>query len=234
MFLALFFPLACLLAPVHWWSSETWDSCLTLVTCRDRPDGCTLWKLTPGLCKSKLNCEVKRLGPVTSSSYTGRGRGVQTDRHTVFKCTHTHSQTHRCMYTHTHRYVCVEQTHRHEHRGCHKSLLFLCMCVCLCTLVRPCASPACVHELNYNLVISAVSQITTQTHKHRLGYVYAQATGFSSCDCRKNVGYLSKQNNHLMRQAHLGISILHQPLSTSSRDHKRYRTEECASSVSKA
>lgn len=61
------------------------------VTCRDPPDGCALWKLTPGLCKSKLNCEVKRLGPVTSSSHAG-GRGG--DMRSDVQYSHTLQQTH--------------------------------------------------------------------------------------------------------------------------------------------
>ncbi len=109
---------ACLLAAVCRWSSGTWDSCLTPVTCRDTPDGCTLWKLTPGLCKSKLNFEVKRLGPVTSSSQTGRAQiDVQYSharRHARLECTHTHT-----------RYMCA--TNRLEHRE--MQCVFVCVCV---------------------------------------------------------------------------------------------------------
>ena len=156
----VFSPLRVSVAPVHRRSSGTWDSCLTPVTCRDTPDGCTLWKLTPGLCKSKLNCEVKRLGPVTSSSRAGRGRGAQADQRAELASsqTHTHTSTHAYSRRHTHINARILTQTRTQRDAATSRCLFLTR-----MFVYLCASSACVHELNYNLVISAVSHTHTNT-----------------------------------------------------------------------
>lgn len=59
------------------------------------------------------------------------------------------------MRSRTHTNACAHtRTHKHG-----RTLLYL----SVRTLLRPCASPACVHELNYNLVIRAVLNYHPQT-----------------------------------------------------------------------
>lgn len=66
------------------------------------------------------------------------------------------------MQAHTLRHILM---HAHTNMD---SLFGVCACahVGVHALVRPCASAACVHELNSNLAISDLSQITTHTHTH--------------------------------------------------------------------
>lgn len=93
------------------------------VTCRDASDGCTRWKLAAGLCKSKLNCEVKRLGPVTpvisrrqQRDGCAGGDGGTALKHAV--CAHTHVGA--LMSAHT----CTRCS--------------VCMCAC-CARASPCS-----------------------------------------------------------------------------------------------